>query len=118
MANDKTYYIKLTANAGGRLMTVTGVETYTRGAETVHGDNYRDIFRDAGGTGYMATPDAGSAAGSAQKNRVSDDIMQTAGDKQFTRSRDYHLFSNSTGGVLGFFWDDFVVAVSNSNTLT
>jgi hypothetical protein len=134
MANDKTYYVKLKPSAGGKLIKVTGIKTYARTEFTVPGEVYRDEYTFTPGTldanaaspNYNAFLDVpvigpdGTAANAAPTNAhvkyIAPDNVVHVPPRQGTYARQAHVFSDDTPTVLGFFWDDFVVGVTDDPT--
>lgn len=114
MANDKTYYVLLNREGGGKLRKITGVDSYTFSSETCRGELYRDIFRSANADDDFATAPAegDDPATDPRVAKLSDDIAHVT-PRQTTYVRHYHLFS-STSGVLARVWDEYVIGVFNS----
>ena len=134
MANDKTYYVKLKPSAGGKMLKVSAVETYVREAQTIPGEVYRDLFPFTPGsfTQYSTTLPVGiqvmGSDGAAVTRTdtgggiyvwngtiktIAPDNVQHVAPRQSTYNRYAHIFKNSDNMVIGFFWDDFVVGVTD-----
>lgn len=131
MANDKTYYVKLKPSAGGKLIKVTGIETYARTDFTVPGEVYRDEFSFTPGTmthEAVAAPTSIPVAGvdgdavtfsttfSGTIKTIAPDSVMHVAPRQGTYERQAHVFSDNTPTVLGFFWDEFVIGVTDDPT--
>ena len=127
MANDKTYYVKLKPSAGGKLIPITGVNNYARTDQTIPGEVYRDEYTftpgtlDGGSHAFVKAPvfgpDGGVVPTSTNPNTevkyMAPDTVTHEPPRQSTYDRLAHIFSNDVGDELGFFWDDFVVGVTN-----
>lgn len=111
MATD--YYVRLNGRGGYKREKVVGVTTYTREAV----DNYPgNMYRDTG----IAVTDAGTANDSVLTTSAldEDDIYNHVAPKQENKKRFAHIFKDNTSPtplVIGFYWDDYVAGVTNSN---
>lgn len=109
-----TYYVKLNGKGGFATVEITGVYSYSRVSST----NIPDyLYRD---TGYVTTDVnyTNTSGVNANSPLAEDDIYTHTAPRQATKDRYAHVFVDNTAGtplVCGFFWDDYVLGVTNSN---
>jgi len=106
----QNYYVRLNGRGGYKRETVLQVTTYTREVVTGYPGN---MYRDMG----LAVTDAGTSDGVplAGSPVAKDDIFNHTAPKQETKERFAHIFKDASGVVVGFYWDDYVAGVTNSN---
>ena len=106
----QNYYGRLNGRGGYKRETELQVTTYTREVVTGYPGN---MYRDTG----LAVTDAGTSDGVplAGSPVAKDDIFNHTAPKQETKERFAHIFKDASGVVVGFYWDDYVAGVTNSN---
>ena len=106
----QNYYVILNGRGGYKRETVLQVTTYTREVVTGYPGN---MYRDTG----LAVTDAGTSDGVplAGSPVAKDDIFNHTAPKQETKETFAHIFKDASGVVVGFYWDDYVAGVTNSN---
>lgn len=108
-----TYYVRLNGRGGYKRETVTGVTTYRREAVTGYPGN---IYRDTGLSVTDATTSRATLTPDSPLDE--DDIYNHTAPRQEIKERYAHIFednSTPTPLVIGFYWDDYVAGVTNSN---
>lgn len=106
----QNYYVRLNGRGGYKRETVLQVTTYTREVVTGYPGN---MYRDTG----LAVTDAMRSDGIPLPGSpiAQDDIFNHTAPKQETKERFAHIFKDASGVVVGFYWDDYVAGVTNSN---
>ncbi len=112
------YFVKLKTIEGGKFVAVRDVVNYVRGTESYRpSKTYRDLdFEyDASVTAVSGVLPDGTAFGAGTKLiRVPDNIEHEP-PRQETFERQFHKFTDALDVELGFFWDDYVVCVTNDS---
>lgn len=108
-----TYYVRLNGRGGYKRETVSNVTTYKREVVTGYPGN---MYRDTG----LSVTDAITSKGTllAGSPLDEDDIYNHTAPRQETKERFAHIFEDGTTPtplVIGFYWDDYVAGVTNSN---
>lgn len=106
----QNYYVRLNGRGGYKRETVSQVTTYTREAVTGYPGN---MYRDTG----LAVTDAMKSDGPPLSGSpvAEDDILKHVAPRQETKERFAHIFKDASAVVIGFYWDDYVAGVTNSN---
>ena len=119
-----TYYVQLNGKGGFKLMTVTGVASYSR---EIIPDLPDYLYRDSGfgispssniadSSSVVAVDGQSSSMPSSYRNP---DEVEHEPPRQATKDRYAHVFKDDTSGtplVCGFFWDDYVIGVTVANS--
>lgn len=113
MATD--YYVRLNGRGGYKREKVTGVVTYT---QEIVADLPGNMYRDTGLAVLDPSRSESDVTPSETSIRSEDDVYNHTAPRQEQKDRYAHIFKDGTSPtpiVLGFYWDDYVVGVTNSN---